>query len=280
MAAQGTYRGFVLDNPHEVTHVGDFFRPGWISMGVYGGSGTGKSVFVRSLIPFLSPEYKNVILATRLINAHAHELLKRDFEATGRKFLQTNSPTELVLIVTEAQRRGRISPNKPALLIFDDFNAGKITGPYADALQLAFMQWRNNGMSNIVISQRPSWIPPIVRNNCNCNVAFNLRSKIATQHFFEDLVGEVPDTNVFADLVRYTKRVPHTYIMVRQGPFDVSAGNLGNYRVAMTDESVMVPTISEIRRQIGRDVEPAAAELQRRAGNTALELESDPEDDK
>jgi hypothetical protein len=110
---------------------------------------------------------------------------------------------------------------------------------------------RNMGWNFIMLSQRPSFVPPIIRNNANIHVLFDVGSNLAFDHFRRDFVaGRVYDEDAYNALVSHIQRVPHTYLMFRNGPFDISAGNLAESRVAMTETSVNVPTMDELKKQL------------------------------
>jgi hypothetical protein len=276
----------VIDIPTlpSVTHQTDYFRPGFLSMSIVGKSGCGKTQLLTTILPWVSHDVKTLIIATVMTNVPLHKAIVSWFMARnhtkpkGRQLPEYYSsivydPDELREAFSLLQELDVVSLDRPGLIIFDDFNDGRATGPYWNAVIHAFTKLRNIGWHFIILSQQPQFIPPIVRNCTNARALFACSSHTAIETFSKDVVDRVPDRECYERLIEYIHHVPYSYLMTREQPFDVIVGRGAKYRTVMTEASVRSPTYQEILRELdvhsAEELDAKSAEMQAAAGNTS-----------
>ena len=260
-----------------IKHRSSFFRDGFLSICMIGKSGCGKTQMLASILPGISDSIRTIVIATKVRNAPAHLAIQRYFKSQKGKYCGIcDDPKILNSFVTMAEDQGLVSLRKQALLIFDDFNDGKATGPYWQFIIHAFTKLRNSGWNFIILAQNPTFIPPIVRNCTTARVLFNCYVKSAIQGFTKDLVERVPDRAAFNALVQYIQQVPYSYLFVKEMPFEILVGKGATAKSVITQHSVVIPTINELMGELGvhnrQELDTKTKELQKQAGNDAPEL--------
>lgn len=256
----------------------DFFRDGFISMTVIGKSGCGKTVFLANVLPYMSENIKTVVIASAIEGVGVHRAMRDHFNRPkeGRLCSIHYDPLALREYIRTLNSNGIVSLHDQGMLIFDDFNRGKATGPYWEFVIDAFTKFRNLGWNMIILAQQPSFIPTIVRNNTTIRVLFDCVTKSAVQCFTKDMTDRVADIGVLNELVRYVRSIPYSFMVVKEGPFEVCAGKIGHVQPVMTDTKVYMPTLMQIRQALGAssmaDARQKARIAQLRAGNTSTEV--------
>jgi len=256
-----------------VKHKSEILRDGFVSMVVIGKSGCGKTKFVESLIPLFSDKIKTIIVATIIHDVPLHrqiiEYCRRRNMTGGISY----DPDELRSYVDMSAENKTVNMDKQGLMFFDDFNDGRARGPYWDFAIHAFTKLRNLGWNFIIISQYPTYIPPIIRNNSTCRVFFDCYSASALRSIESDLKSRVQDKDVVGNLLEYTRQVPYTYILVQDRPFTISAGTLTTVMPIVKNGSTIIPTYNEILKELHvnnrEELDKKSAQLQIKAGNTS-----------
>lgn len=260
-----------------IKHSSPFFRDGFLSMTIVGKSGCGKTQMLASILPGISPSIKTVIIATVVKNVPVHLAIKEYFTKKGIYSAISYDPMELRGFVEYAEKIGHVSLERQGLIIFDDFNTGRATGPYWEFIIHAFTKLRNSGWNFIILSQQPSFIPTIVRNCTTSRILFDCYSKSALSTFTRDVVDRIPDRGAYDTLLDYIQKVPYSYVLVQEHPFEVSAGSLDKFRPVMNENIVMMPTLRELMSEMGvksrEALDTKSARLQAQAGNTAPQLD-------
>ena len=262
---------------HTLRHTSPFFRPGFVSMTIVGKSGCGKTQLLASVLPGISPEIRTIIIATAVRNVPLHLAIKKFFSSRGVFCGISHDPEEMRAFVEMSERLRHVTPDKQGLIIFDDFNTGRATGPYWDFTIHAFTKLRNSGWNFIILSQQPSFIPTIVRNCTTGRVLFDCYSKSALTTFTRDVADRITDRKAYDALLSYIQRVPFTYLLVQEHPFTVSAGTLGNFRPVLTEREVIMPTMRDLMHEMNvttpQQLRTKSSQQQKEAGNTAEELD-------
>jgi len=259
-----------------IRHKSDFFRDGFLSMMLIGKSGCGKTQFLANILPGISDNINTIIIASKVHRVPAHEAIVKYFKSRGKLSGITNTPDELREFTDIASRHGLVNMKKQGLLIFDDFNDGKATGPYWSAVIDSFTKLRNDGWNFVILCQYPTFVPPIVRSCTTCRVLFCSASKSAYQGFVKDISADIADMEAYNVGMAYIREVPYSYIYVQHSPFEVSVGKGNSKRKLLTRRDVIVPTLKELLREL--DVKDEASmdtktkRLQKEIGNDAPEL--------
>jgi ABC-type dipeptide/oligopeptide/nickel transport system ATPase component len=257
-------------------HGSPFFRDGFISIAIIGKSGCGKTRLLTEMLPHLSPDIGTVIVATVIRNNPHHlaivDYFKRKHCMTGI----THDPQELMQFTKMSEHLGHVTMAKQGMIIFDDFNVGRTTGPYWDMIVHAFTKLRNMGWNFIILAQQPSFIPTIVRNCTTARIFFDCYSKSARDTFLKDFIERVRDPLVMKTLMTYIQAVKYSYLLVQEDPFEVSAGFLNRIRPVLSKGTVVIPSLKDIMKEMNvksmEDLEKKSKALQIDAGNTAHEL--------
>jgi hypothetical protein len=257
-------------------HKSPFFRDGFLSMAVIGKSGCGKTQLLANILPGISDQISTVIIASVIRGVPLHIAIINYFKSLGKFAGVSNDPEEMRGFVDMAERTGEVSLNDQGLIIFDDFNDGRATGPFWNFIIHAFTKLRNSGWNFIIISQQPSFIPPIVRNCTTARVLFDCYSKSAFDTFTRDVRDRVPDREAYNSILGYIQAIPFSYMMVQEHPFTVTIGKGSEAKKIMDAHIVDIPTLKEIRQQMGAkdndDLDKKTKEAQINAGNTNFRL--------
>lgn len=259
-----------------ITHQSTFYRPGFLSMTIIGKSGCGKTRMLTSILPGISKSIRTVLIATAIHNVPYHLSIQSYFQTKNIFCGISHSPDEMREAVIRLEARRIVTLERQGLIIFDDFNTGSYCGPYWEFVIHAFTKLRNTGWNFIIISQNPTFIPPIVRNCTTARVLFDCNSRSALATFTADVSDRLVDASAYKSLLEYIRKVQYSYILIREHPFDICAGKLGNIKPVMNDSIVLVPTMNELMQEMSvsseRDLDSESARLQSEAGNTATEV--------
>jgi energy-coupling factor transporter ATP-binding protein EcfA2 len=262
----------------KLSHSGPFFRDGFISSVIIGKSGCGKTNLLLQMLPTISPNIKTIVIATKVAKCPAHLAIKEYFKKIGRFCDITNDPDQLRAFTELCSRTNRVTPTKQGLIIFDDFNDGKATGPFWNMIIHAFTKLRNEGWNFIILAQQSSFVPPIVRNCTTSRVLFDCYAKSARDCFVKDFADRLANPLVLQLLLTYLEDVQYTFMLVRENPFEISAGSNDstNLKSVFSKGSVVMPTLKEIKDKLGvtnmDELTEKTRKMQINAGNTAREL--------
>lgn len=260
-----------------IKHKSELFRPGFLSMTIIGKSGCGKTRMLTSILPGISDSIRTVLIATCVHNVPYHLAIQDYFSRKGVFCNIGHTPEGMRAAVEMLEQIKQVTLAKQGLLIFDDFNDGHATGPYWAFVIHAFTKLRNSGWNFVIISQNPTFIPPIVRNCTTVRVLFNCNSRSALTTFTQDVRDRLPDRAAYDTLLEYIARVKYSYLLIREDPFEICAGKLTNYRPVMTEDSVIIPTLGELKAEMGvstkAELDEVSRQLQLDAGNTASQLD-------
>lgn len=262
-----------------IKHQSPFFRDGFLSMVIIGKSGCGKTRMLASILPGISTSIRTVVIATVVRKVPLHEAIKEYFNKKGFFSGIAHDPMEMRAFVTLCEDLGQVTIAKQGLIIFDDFNTGRATGPYWDFTIHAFTKLRNTGWNFILLSQQPSFVPTIVRNCTTVRALFDCYTKSALQTFTRDVIDRIPDRKAYDTCLDYIQSVPYTYLLVQEHPFCVSAGKLESFRPVMDERQVIMPTLHDLMREMGvhskEELDEKSAQLQIKAGNTSERIVTD-----
>jgi ABC-type dipeptide/oligopeptide/nickel transport system ATPase component len=254
-----------------IKHKSNFFRDGFLSMIVIGKSGCGKTRFLASILPGLSDAIQTVLVASIIKDVPLHKAIVDYYRKKGIRTGTANSPEEIKVAVNVLEARGEVTLEKQGLIIFDDFNNGKSTGPYWDFVIHAFTKLRNSGWNFIIMAQQPSFLPPIVRTCSTCRVLFDCYSKSAFTTFAKDVMDRLPNRDMFRVLVRYLQEVPFSYILVQEHPFEIGAGTLDKCKTVINKNMVKMPSVEALEKELGvpnlQELDAKTKALQIKAGN-------------
>lgn len=259
-------------------------RDGFLCMTIIGSTGSGKTRFIKALIPSLDDRIRTILIATQVRGNPDHLDIKKSFrqQSDDRYCGITGDAGELEAAMDQMStgHDPLVSPRRPGLLIMDDFYIAHQSGTRheEDFAVRVVARYRNYGWNFISIAQDPTMIPVSIRNNANTRVLFACTSKSALANFNKDVLDRVPSEVVYHRLIDYIRSVPYTYVMVRERPFDVSAGSLDKPRRVMTENAVDVPTLDELMAELGvkseKDLARRAASLQRGVGNNSYAIDA------
>lgn len=257
----------------KLKHKSDYFRDGLIALSIIGKTGCGKTYLLASILPLISDKIETVFIATAIDNVPVHKAIREYFRNRGIYCEIAKTPNEALNLVEEAVKRGYVTLQKQGLLIFDDFKDGSEKGPYWKFTVHAFNTYRNHGWNFIILAQQPKQLDTDIRNNTTMRIFFNCYSVHAVRAFSDDIAARVPDQEAFDKLIEYTQSVPYSYVMVRDNPFEVSAGKLLDIKTALTSKDVVIPTLNDLMKEMGvrspAQLEKKSAEAQMEAGNTS-----------
>jgi ABC-type dipeptide/oligopeptide/nickel transport system ATPase component len=262
-----------IDEPPVIHHKSSVFRDGFLSMAIIGKSGCGKTRMLAEILPSISDSIDTVIIASVMAGVPLHNAIVKYFNAIPGKVAGiSHSPDEMREIVDQCEELDEVNPEHQGLIIFDDFNTGKATGPYWDFTIHAFTKLRNNGWNFIIIAQQPQFIPTIVRNCTTARVLFDCYCKTALTTFTKDVADRISDRNAYDTMIDYIRACPYTYMLVQEHPFEISAGTLGKTKSVIRENSVNIPTLRELEREMHvnsrRGLDTKSREAQVNAGNT------------
>lgn len=262
--------------PPIIKHDGDFLRDGFLAMSIVGKSGCGKTVMLSSILSKLSSSIKTVLIATVVRANPDHIAIVDYFRKKGVFSAICEDPEMMYTFTRHVEISGEVSPKRQGLIVFDDFNTGKPTGPFWEFTVHAFTKLRNMGWNFIIIAQQPSFIPTIVRNCTTARVLFNCYSKQATYDFFKDFKHLVQSPSVLEDLKQFIQDVRYSYIMVQEYPFTISVGMRAVKTPIFGKGITTVPSVKEIKRQLNvktmGEMDKVSKGLQKEAGNTSNKL--------
>jgi len=199
-----------------IPHKSPVLKPGFNSWIVCGASGTGKSTYVLSVLPFIA-RLNAVIYATRLPNEDLFTAIARWCAATMRdelppdeqpeddgdgqaddddepkriRFHVVNDPKSLMAVcepIANSQKTGR-DRGYWSIVIFDDFSLHKgPSDPFVQAAVSASAMLRNMCFHNMTIAQQYSkMINTSIRASANNVVAFAMHDRHAIQALLSDL---------------------------------------------------------------------------------------------
>jgi hypothetical protein len=266
----------VVPNTPILHHDSPFFHDGFISIVMIGKSGCGKTRLLTEMLPTISPKVRTVIIATVIHNNQHHNAIVNYYKAKNCVTGVTHNPDELAQFVKMCEAYKHVNLNKQGLIIFDDFNVGKKTGPYWDCIVNAYTKLRNDGWNFILLAQDPAFIPPIVRNNTTGRIFFDCYSKSARTTFLKDFRDRIPDERVLDLLTTWIRTIQYSYLLIRDNPFEVSAGELSDVKTVVKGDSVIAPTLNELMDELGVDsyqeLKEKAYALEAKAGNTSSKL--------
>jgi hypothetical protein len=273
------FRPITIPEPVTIRHKG-YFRDGFLAMIVAGGSGCGKSRWMASVLPFISDSIKTVIIATIIKDAPVHKAICDYFTKRGCLTGIESEPADMYELVEICREKGIVTPTRPGLICFDDFaTRASGTGPHWEFIIYAASKLRNNGWNFITITQRPTFIPPIVRDCSTGRVLFNCYTSSAISTFLSDLKRRVANPEHLESLVSYITNTHFTYIYVREFPLEVCVGKGSEARVVLRQQDTVIPTLNDIKKELGlpptateADVREFSGDLQRRVGNTSSRL--------
>jgi ABC-type dipeptide/oligopeptide/nickel transport system ATPase component len=257
----------------EISHRSDFFRPGFLSLAIIGKSGCGKTHLLASILPGLSENIKTVVIATVVKAVPVHLSIVDYFRKHKVYSTIVHEPEEALALVKTCEDLKYVTPQRQGLLIFDDFNIGRATGDYWDFTIHAFTKLRNIGWNFIILAQQPQFIPTIVRNCTTARILFDCYSKQALLTFTRDVADRIASQDAYDTALDYIRAVPYTYMMVREHPFEISAGKLGKTRTLITESSVVIPTLNDLMKEMGvsskAQLRDESQRAQLKAGNTS-----------
>lgn len=266
-------------------HKSPLFRDGWISFLICGKSGCGKTSLMAQLIPGIAKEIKFICIATVVHRNPFHLAIQKWADQNKKSCVISSSPDKIREFVVSLHDGGWLIPGKrELLLIFDDFSIHNRSGSQHENLVVeAFTRWRNLGVNIIIVCQDSTMVAPSCRNCTNMRILFNSASRSAIHTFTKDVIDRVPDQNIMMDLIKYITSIPYSYILIQEGPLEVSIGKGNETRKIMTEHEVMVPTYHEIMKEIGAtnktDLKKKSIQMQLGMGNTSSKLEdSEPEE--
>lgn len=260
------------------THDNDFLRPGFVNLIMIGKSQCGKTYLVKQLIPRLSPKVRTLIIASIVRGIPHHTEIRQQWLAQRHGAVaQHDNPKTLQQQLDYYMERGEVSPSRQGVILFDDFTDTKqIRGPYFQMMVKCATTLRNLGWHMIFITQDPARLPIPVRNSSTCQILFDSYSRSNIRLFTQDIIDRIPIDDLFDMLITYIRRERFRYIMTRQYPFDVCVGKGMNYKRAVTENDVIVPTMAEIITDLDASSREEAVRmayrLQEEAGNTSLAL--------
>ena len=259
-----------------IKHRNKIFRDGFLSMAIIGKSGCGKTRMLASILPGISDSIKTVLIATIIKGVPLHEGIVNYFRVRGARCGIGNTPDEMQTAVTGLEATGEVTLRRQGLIIFDDFNDGRAIGPYWNFVIHAFTKLRNSGWNFIIITQQPTFIPTIVRNCTTSRVLFDCATRSALTGFTKDVSDRISDRDGYDLLLDYIRRIPYTYILVQEHPFEVCAGKLNEFKVVMDQSSVKIPTLKELEKEMGvtsvKDLNEESQRSQIKAGNNNWRL--------
>jgi hypothetical protein len=286
-SSSSTHNSIEVPDLPSVEHKSDYFRNGYLAMIVAGASGCGKSRLLASILPMVSDKVETVIIATIIRDAPVHLAIIEYFKRKGAfAAIERDLPT-LYKFVDTARELGQVNHETPGLMIFDDFAVKPGgTGPHWEFVIYAASKLRNHGWSIITVTQRPTFIPTIVRDCSNARVLFTCYTRSAIESFCRDVSDRVADPNILKILVDYINSHHYHYLYIREFPLEVCLGQGTKLRPVLRERSVIFPTYNEVLREMGIDpsLSPAVARkllkekssaAQIQAGNTAPQLQDD-----
>lgn len=231
-----------LTKNNQITHKNQFMLPfPFLSIGIIGASGSGKSVFLLSLIPKISKQIKNIVIATTIHGNKTHQEIANYCDANNIKFhLIIDNPEQLTNLVSSFH-------NKPSLIIFDDYTDHKNKNKFEEAQIQIFNKFRNYNCNFIIIAQSPQRIPVPIRNNLNIRVCFRLPNKTSRNVFLSDVKDRIINNNdkvMFEMMFDKVFNENYVYIIVYDSN-PISFG-FGMRSALFKNEDLSIPSLKEI----------------------------------
>jgi hypothetical protein len=262
-----------------LVHDNDFFRKGFINAIIIGKSQCGKSYLLKQLIDRFSKNIKTAIIATSVDGVDHHKEILEKFARKGCQVAKYLTPDNLMKAIQKCYDQQIVSPTRPGVIMFDDFtDITTARGPCFNTMAFAATKLRNQGWHVVFITQDITRLPIPVRNSSTCQIFFDSYSRSNIHNFLKDITDRVAAPEYMDLIIRYIRNEPFRYILCRQYPFDICVGKGLEYKKVMSESSVEIPTLKDIKEELGvksiPELKKKSAYLQKGAGNNSRTLDS------
>ena len=193
-----------IKNRPLIKHKSKFLPDGPLLIGVWGGSGTGKTQGLLALLPSIA-NLDWVIVCTLIGGNAVNKCIKRWCESgvQGKKeFREVLDPREAEKAIEEmelalngdegaSKNAYNVNEQRWGIVIYDDFIDGDWAGDHPSVMSLnkTVSMRRNYHIHSAYVSQSYAKTPALVRSNSNVRFLYSIRSEKDIKKAIEDFVG-------------------------------------------------------------------------------------------
>jgi hypothetical protein len=211
----------VLEHDDPVKHDSKVLPNGHLCFTIIGCSGCGKSHVLLSLIPQIA-NLSQIVICSLITKNKVYDAIEEYCEQKGIQFTILHDPKsaydaiESMILEKEEGTDG--------LCIFDDFSHQNLSknDPYNQCADSVGAMMRNYGYHSAYITQSPTNVPTLFRNNANVKIVFQLNDTHAIRSIRNDYInsGILKTKEEFDELFQMVLDVEHAFLMlVSKGSF-------------------------------------------------------------
>jgi hypothetical protein len=208
-------RQIIPPKPMYIKHKSKFLPRSHVLASIVGGSGSGKSTFLLSIIDSFY-NLSQIMVCSLIVGNPVYDSIENYCKDTKKEYFFSSNPIEAQEIIGEMIDKKE--PSKWGLIIFDDYNQGRVnsgSNAFTKCTSMSACMLRNYGYNMIFITQSAINIPTIIRNNLNMRVVYRLNNKTDIQSQRQDFstcVGINP--RLFMKLYRTISDIPYSFILL------------------------------------------------------------------
>ena len=195
---------------------GDILPDNEVLCGIFGASGSGKTLSLLQVLPCIAPKFlKYVIICSRIEGNPVYDAISKWCEKTNKKYYFSSNIDESMDIIEEVINEKE--DNEHFVIVLDDFNEGAITSrtnPYAKMTNEIFTKLRNYNGNMIFIVQSYTGLSTIARTNLNICIVFRITDQYALRNIKKDFVTLTGySETIFDNLHKNISKVKHSYFI-------------------------------------------------------------------
>jgi Ni2+-binding GTPase involved in maturation of urease and hydrogenase len=184
--------------------------------GIFGSSGSGKTMFLLQIIGGICPQYlKYVIICSRIEGNEVYDAINKWCEKTKKKYHFTSNLDESYSILEDVINNK--NNEEQFLVILDDWNLGGITtreNPFTKMSNDLITKSRNYGGNFIFVAQTYSMMSTVGRSNLNMMVVFRMTDKYSRNIMAKDFSSITDkDEKIFHKLHSEIAKIKHSYFI-------------------------------------------------------------------
>ena len=195
---------------------GDILPDNEVLCGIFGASGSGKTLSLLQILPCIAPKFlKYVIICSRIEGNPVYNAISKWCDKTNKKYYFSSDIEESMDIIEEVINEK--DDKDHFVIILDDFNEGAITSrsnPYAKMTNEIFTKLRNYNGNMIFIVQSYTGLSTIARTNLNICIVFRITDQYALRNIKKDFITLTGyNEAVFDNLHKNISKVKHSYFI-------------------------------------------------------------------
>lgn len=223
-------RQIIPPEPYKVKHKSKYLPNSHILCSITGGTGTGKSTFLLSILDSIY-NVSQILVCSLIVGNPVYDSIENYCKDNKIEYYFSANPLEAQETIGEMIEKKK--KDTWGVIIFDDFNQGRVnngSNAFTKCTVMSACMLRNYGYNMFFITQSPTNIPTLIRNNLNMRVCYKLNNQFdikSQRQDFSTCVGINP--KLFMRLYREISNVPFSFILL-------SNNNLYLYINGETDE--------------------------------------------